>query len=165
MNIFLRNESRNEYSRTCLKRSTGSGMWGFQLLPYPRLPKPHYLRKNASCNMAARYAKRPKLRGLVQSSIKFANGFISLQVNEKDRTVQRSDTKSTLNLTRILHLKTTAFAYPVTDKLYSILIKDLWSFRSVSHQKQASLILLIMVRHHRFPVLRESLSYDETFFF
>jgi hypothetical protein len=103
-----------------LKRSTGSGMWGFQLLPYPRLPKPHYLRKNAFGNRVLRYAKRPKLCGLVQSRFKFANGLISPPINEKDRAVQRSDTKSTLNLTRILHLKTIAFAYPVTYSEFEI---------------------------------------------
>ena len=75
-----------------MKRSTSSGMWGFHPLPYPRLPKPHYLRKKAFGNTVTRYAKRPKLRGLVQSSFKFANGFISLPINEKGRTVQRSDT-------------------------------------------------------------------------
>jgi hypothetical protein len=100
-------------------------MWVFQLLSHPRLPKPHYMRKYAFGNKVKRYAKRPKLRGLVQSSFKFANGFISFPINEKGRTVQRSDTKSTLNLTRIPHLKPTAFAHPVTYKFYSILIKEL----------------------------------------
>jgi len=130
----------------------------FQLLPYPRLLKPHYLRKNAFGNRVIRYAKRPKLRGLVQSSFKSANGFISLPINEKTGTVQRSDTKSILNLTRILNLKTTVVRLSCdVQTLQYFFIKEFWRFRSVSHQTQASLILLIMVRHHRYPVLQSFL--------